>query len=472
MTGITSYASDDEGEKVGMVEKHEGKSPAKEKLFNNRILHVDINSYFATLLQQENPHLRGKPVVVVKDVGRTCIIAASKEAKLKGVKTGCRAPEAKRKAPDIILVPAEFSLYLDATYRLKKVFEDLAPTVDIFSLDEAFIDITDCQRLYPDAQIFGRLVQEKIKAELGQWVTCNVGISYTRLLAKLASEVSPKGSVVQITPENRDHYLATAPFEDVCGVGHRLEKRLRQLGVTNLYQLNFVAEEDLIQVVGKYWAPELLKMAQGLDSPTLRGINDRRGQAMKSVGRTITGYGLCNDEDTIKQVLYNLCEEAAHKVRQMDMAGRHVGILLSGGSPGFHGNRAGQPKSQDAGGWVSPAQEKNLGHQSWYRHKTLKYYLRHTDDFFNHVYHGFYQDWQRTFPVIKFGVWLGSLKPMNQVPIQLFEDFHRKDTVAKAVDSINQRYGLFTVRPGTLTKAKLIRPEVTGFLGDKQYYGL
>lgn len=438
------------------VPNNESSQP--DNLYDNRIVHVDINSYFATILQQENPHLRGKPVGVVKDVGRTCIIAASKEAKKLGVKTGSRVPDALVKAPDIILVPARFDVYLDCTYRLKRVFADLAPTVDIFSLDEAFIDITDCRRLYPSAQEFGRLAQDKIKSELGEWVTSNVGISYTRLLAKLASEVSPKGSVVEITPENRDGYLATTPFEDVCGIGHRLEKRLRRIGVTNLYQINFMTEEDLARCVGTYWAPQLLKMAQGLDSPTLRGINDRRGQPMKSVGRTITGYGLCDSEDTIKRVLYNLCEEASSKVRKMNMAGRHIAVYLSGGRSDF-------------GGWASAGQESS-GSQSWYRHKTLKYYIRYTHDFFSHVYDGFYTSWQRTFPVIKFGVFLSSLKPMNQVPIQLFEEFERRDRVAKAVDSLNQRYGLFTVRPGTLTNGQLIRPEVTGFLGDKQYYGL
>ena len=100
--------------------------------------HVDINSYFATLLQQENPALRGKPVGIVKEVGRTCIIAASKEAKALGVGTGSRLQDAKH-VPDLILVPAQFDFYLDATKRLKRLFESLAPTVQIFSLDELLL---------------------------------------------------------------------------------------------------------------------------------------------------------------------------------------------------------------------------------------------------------------------------------------------------------------------------------------------
>lgn len=407
------------------------------------IAHIDINSYFATMMQQENPHLRGKPVGVVKDVGRTCIIAASKEAKLLGIGTGSRLQDFRQRVPDLILVPAAFDLYLDATKRLKKIFSSLAPIHDIFSLDEAFIDLSDCRNLYPDLKKFGHSAQEKIKQELGEWVTCNVGIGSTRLLAKLAGEMSPKGSVTIIDDQNKDIFLASAKFDDVCGIGYGLSKKLKLRGITNPYQLNFCDFEDLNGLVGPFWAKELLSIAQGKDSATLRGIDDRREQDMKSVGRTITGFKLTDDEEVIKQILYNLCEEAAHKVRQMDMAGRHIGILLMG---------------ED---------------QSWYKHKTLQYYVRHSDELFKLLYNGFYQNWQREFKVIKFGVFLSGLKKMDYVPVRLIDNWQKKEQVFKALDQVNDRYGLFTIRPATLTKKEgLIRPEVTGFLGDKRFYGL
>lgn len=406
------------------------------------IAHIDINSYFATMMQQENPSLRGKPVGVVKDVGRTCIIAASKEAKLLGVGTGSRLQDIKYQVPDLVLVPAAFDLYLDATKRLKKIFSALAPTIDIFSLDEAFIDLSDCQNLYPDLTQFGRLAQDLIKKELGEWVTCNVGIGPTRLLAKLAGEMSAKGSVTIINDQNKDVFLASAKFEDVCGIGYALSKKLKLRGITNPYQLNFCDFEDLNSLVGPFWARELLQIAKGEDSSTLRGIDDRRDQDMKSVGRTITGFKLTDDEEVIKQTIYNLCDEATHKVRQMNMAGRHVGILMMG---------------ED---------------QSWYRHKTLKYYIRHSDELFSLLYDGFYRSWQREFKVIKFGVFLSNLKKMDQVPTRLIDDWVKKEKLYQALDSVNDRYGLFTLRPATLTKAKLIRPEVTGFLGDKRFHGL
>jgi DNA polymerase-4 len=406
-----------------------------------RILHVDINSYFATLLQQENPALRGRAVGVVKDEGRTCLIAVSKEAKLKGVKTACTASEARVRAPEIVLVPAAFDLYLDATRRLKGIFNRVAPTVDIFSLDEAFIDISDCERLYPDAKLCGRQIQQLIKQELGDWVTCNVGISHSRLLAKLAGEVSPKGSVTEITPDNQAAYLAEARFESVCGIGMRLERRLARLGISNPYQINFFTETELEPYVGKFWAPQLLQIARGEDSPTLAQVEGRRQQPMKSVSRSITGWQPTSDPVEIKQTLYNLCDEAAGKVRKMGMVGRHVGLYLRGSNG-----------------------------EKFYAHKTFPEFIRHTGHFFDLLYGELFQ--QPQFPVIKFAVFLSLLKPADEVARSLLPDWQKQERIYQAIDAVNDRYGLFTLRSARLANFEIIRPEVTGFLGDKVYHGL
>ena len=222
------------------------------------MLLVDINSYFATLLQQENPKLRGKPVVIVKDLGRTCVIAASKEAKRKGVKTGCNIVQARQLAPQLIEMKAEFDLYLSATKKLSSLFLDLAPKVEIFSLDEAFIDVSDCrQNLYPDLEKLGVKIQKLIKHRLGEWVTANVGIGPNRLLAKMAAEIAPKERVFEINQYNRDAILATVGFEDVCGIGARLASKLARMNIFHPYQIRFYALEDLEPFFGPFWSREL-----------------------------------------------------------------------------------------------------------------------------------------------------------------------------------------------------------------------
>lgn len=406
-----------------------------------RWAHVDINSYFATLLQQENPALRGKPVGVVKDVGRTCVIAASKEAKKLGIPTGCGLREARQKAPNLIVVPAAFDMYLSATRRLCQIFANLSPEVHVFSLDEAFINLTGCERLYPTGQVFGELVQQQIKAELGEWVTCNVGLSHTRLLAKMAGEMAPKGSIVEITEDNKIEWLARATFDQVCGVGFRLAAKLERIGVTHPWQINFVPDADLEKLVGPFWASELRKIGQGEETHFFTHPPSK--PYMQSVGRSLTGYRLCDDERVIQRVMYNLIMEVMHKVRKLNLAGYRVSLGLRGG-------RSGDP-------------------QYWYQELRVGEPIRRAEVMFDLLYHRLYRSWRRTFPIIKISVRLSDLHPWETTQPVLWPEWHQRERVATALDKLTARYGLFTVRPGTLLTKHLIQPEVTGYLGDKNY---
>lgn len=405
-----------------------------------RIVFVDINSYFATMLQQENPALRGKPVGVVKDLGRTCIIASSNEAKKVGIKTGCLTYEAKKLARDLVLVPTNFDIFLASTRKLKSVFTSLCPNVRVFSLDEAFLDITDCELLYPDALAFGQMVQQHIKSVLGEWVNCNVGISHNHLLAKMAGEIAPKGSVLEITPDNLDNVLATTKFADVCGVGMRLTRRLSVLGVTTPYQINLLDDETLTNHFGPFWARELRKIGKGEETHFFS--HQRQIDHMQMVSRSHTGFKLCDNEVEIRQTILNMLEEITQKLRRMNLVGRTVGIYLSG------------------------------DHGHWGNHKTLKHYLKHTNEIFDLVYNQMYCQWQRTFPIIRYGVFIGGLVPEANVPLCFLPEWRRNERLYKAMDTINDRYGFLTLKPATLLGRKVIHPEVTGFLGDKTYYGL
>ncbi len=421
--------------------------------FNNAststILHVDINSYFATLQQQENPHLRGRPIGVVKDEGRSCIIAASKEAKKFGIKTGADLPEARLRCPDLLTIPAQFDRYLDATRRLKKIFTQIAPAITIYSLDEAFIDISDCQQhLYPDPHHLGRQIQQLIKNDLGEWVTASVGIGPNRFLAKMASEISPPESVFEINHHNLDAVLAEVKFNDVCGIGYQLEKKLLKMGITHPYLIRLYSNDDLLPIFGPFWTKELKKMAYGQEPHHLELLNEPLPH-MKSVGRSITGYKLYDNEQEIKSILYNLTEEVTHKVRQMKLAGRAVNVSLFG---------------QNRGWGQAP--------QIWHQHLTLKYYLRHTQEMFQLIYDQLYRNWQREFKVIKFGVRLGMLEPVAEINPSLLPEAQQQEKISAAKDYLTEKYGLFTLRSGVLLNQPLIRPEVTGFLGDKTYHQL
>jgi DNA polymerase-4 len=405
------------------------------------IVHVDINSYFATLLQQENPALRNRPVGVIKSDGRSILIAVSKEAKARGVPSPCSVKEAQEICPDIQLVPAQFEFTWAMTVRLKQLFKSLVPTVEIFSLDEAFLHLTDCRRLYPDPWEFAHMVQRRIREELGEWVTCNVGIARNRFLAKVSSGMSPKGLISEVTPENLAQVLTATTFEDTCGIGYRLGARLERLGVTNPYQINLLSDELLQEEFGPYFWQELRKMGQGEEPALLQRIDHL--PHMKSVGRSITGFDLTRDEETIKKVLFNLVEETCYKARQMHLTGRYIAVYLSGG--------------------------KGKHKRSWGQHVTLAQHTNRSSEMFEWVYHKLYKSWKRDFPVIKFGVRLALLEPEEEVNPQIWPQWERRQKLAAAADAVVHKYGLFSIRPGTLTRGRLIRPEVTGFLGDKRF---
>lgn len=411
------------------------------------IYHVDINAYFATMMQQENPSLRGKPVGIVKGRGRSCIIASSNEAKKYGIKTGCRVKDARLLYPNIILVPAPFDIFLASTHKLKEVFTSLSPDVSIFSLDEAFLTMTGCEPLMRqllgkecDDASFGRFIQTKIKEKLGEWVQCNVGISHNHLLAKLASEISPKGAVFMITDQNVDEVLSSASFGSVCGVGYRLEKKLAILGATTPYHINLLDDETLLTHFGPFWASELRKI--GLGQETHFFTHEKKVQYMQSVGRSFTVFSLCDNEDDIQRTILNLLEEAAAKMRKMNLAGRSVGLSLRGRD------------------------------KYWSKYIKLGSVVRHTNEIFDLLYYQSYRQWKRTFPIVKFSVYIGNLQPYNTVPLSLLPAWNKQEKVYEAMDSINARFGLFTLKPATLLGKNIIKPEVTGFLGDKTYYGL
>lgn len=402
---------------------------------HKRVLHLDINSYFAIMEQQANPLLRGKPVGIVKEAGRTCIIAASKEAKALGIKTGWRTYDAQKIYPKIALVPADFTRYLWGTKQLHSLLRSISPKVEIYSLDEAFIDISECSQLYKNPYELGVYLQSKVKEVLGEFVTCNVGISWNRFLAKMAGETAPKGTVCEITADNLDDYLLNTDFDDVCGIGHRLAPKLRNLGIDNLYAINLLPDDWLLAHFGKHWARELRKMARG-DEPYHLTLIDHLEHA-KGVGRSITGWELVDDERDIKRVLANITAEACTKARKMGLSGRYIAVSL-------YGDR-----------WY------------WGKHITLKHFTNHTHEVFEYIWNYLYKSWDRSFRVIKFAVYLGKLERVGDQ--MLFEKWQKMEKVYKAIDSVNRKFGEHTIRAGTMVGGKTIYEEVTGFLGDKQY---
>ncbi len=406
------------------------------------ILHVDFNSYFASVEQQKNPFLRGKPVGVIKADGRTVIIAASYEAKRRGVKTGANVFQAKQLCPEILLVPADFDSYDYITRKFYEICHRYSDSVELFSLDEVFLDVSRTAVLFGPpsgeanrAREIAALLKKDIKQELGEWLPVSIGIAKNKLLAKLASDLEKPNGLVEITGENLDECLGRAEFEQICGIGRRLEQRLRDMGITQLLQIRSVPERLLAASFGPYWSKELVRMAWGRDeSPVVPG---RELPLPKSVSRTYTLRREILDREEILAVVRNLVEEAAEKLRLAKMSGRQFGLMV-----------------------------KN-GENSKIKFITRKYF---TNDSLN-----IFQELKQLFLSLKWrcgvrflGVWVSLLAEENNLSQSLLPEVNRRISILSVQDKINAKFGHYTLFPASLLQASIIHPEVNGFLGDER----
>ncbi len=401
------------------------------------ILHVDLNSFFAMAQQQVNPALRGKPVGVVKARGRTCIIAASPEAKKKGVGTGSRTYDAKRLCPDIILVPADFDKYSDISRRFIKICADYSPLCEVFSLDECFIDVTATEQFWGTAFDIAFDIKKRLREEVGDYLTVSIGVSHNKLLAKLAGEQIKPDGLFWITEDNAHEILDRSSFMDVCGIGWGLNNHLLKLGVDGFSKLRTCSREFLHINFGPFWGPYLWDICRGVDRAPVNSF--RAIPEQKSVSRTYTTHRLLTKRDEIFKIARNLCEEAAFKARRMGLAGRYVGFGLRGGRGG----------------------------KNFWGHVTMKAHIDDGKELFD-VCRTVSKDWDIK-EVIFCGVTLGMLGGGDGLTIPLFEKDVKRGRLTSAGDAINEKYGEYTVFPAQLLGMPIVMPEVTGYFGDRKY---
>jgi DNA polymerase-4 len=407
----------------------------KKQDFSPRILHLDMDSYFASVAQQANPKLAHQPVGIIKALGRACVIAASREAKQFGVKTGMTTWEAKQLCPRIIFVAADFDQYFSVTKKFIQICSRFSPELELFSIDELFLDVNQTQQFFGGVDNLVALIKIALKEEVGPLVTVSVGLSYNRLLAKLASGVNKPDGFFEITPENRDEVLFKIKLNKICGLGFRLEERLLNMGIRNFQQLRQIPLKFLEASFGPYWSIQLKKLSYGIDDLGLISFYSLADP--KTISRTFTLFRETNSLTEIKQTLFNLCQEVCVKARDLKMRGRYVGLAVRG---------------ED---------------QAVFAHQTLKYFLADEYQLFQIAYQLFKQSgWSASVRFL--GVSLSLLAKESDLTISFLENL-RKEDLLKAVDEINHRYGDFTLYPACLLGGELIRPEVNGFLGDKQY---
>ncbi|MBD3251118.1 hypothetical protein GF380_01450 [Candidatus Uhrbacteria bacterium] len=307
---------------------HKSHVPRTTDYAPNLVAHLDMNSYFASVEQQANPLLRGRPLGVCAYLHPGgCVIAASIEAKERGMKVGMRMEDAKRLVPDAVFVQNEPAKYRSTTSRIFSILHEVSDRVEHYSIDEAFLDLKGWYRDPAEAAWALTRVRQRIYSEVGEWLRCSIGIAPTRFLAKLGSDIQKPSGLTVITAENIDRVLADLDLEDICGIGRRMRRRIEALGYHTPLELKYASVSNLMHAFGKMgyllWAKLHLHDIEDVVSESPKP---------KSVGHSYCVPNRVNKEKKVVPVLTKLAEKAARRLRAQGLAARLVIV-----SVGFRG---------------------------------------------------------------------------------------------------------------------------------------
>ena len=423
------------------------------------IIHLDMNSYFASVEQQDNLAWRNKPVGVCEHLGGI-IIAASVDAKKWGIKTGTPVWEAKKLYPKIILTPTHPDHYRFYTRRMVKVVSDYTAFVEQYSIDEVFLDITKACNVsrpadqpislsayqlvnpFEEAIKIAREIKRRFKTEVGDYLTCSVGIAENKLLAKIASDIKkPDGLVVvkdkglkikdclEFTKDDLYHRLK---LTDIPGIGRRQEKNLNTLGIKTLLDLKNCPKDRLVGRFGVVGGHHMYNMGQ-LKASYKPAVHQE--EEIKSIGHMYTLPQEFRQPKFFVPVLYKLCEMVARRLRRQELAGNIVHFYFS---------------------------DKNS--YGWGKSKHLNYYAQDGREFFFEAIK-MYESQAPKNQILKMSVSFIGITVAGLIPavrqLSLFGDVEMNQSLLKALDKINDKYGDFTVcRAPVLAAGKVFRDSI------------
>ena len=273
------------------------------------ILHADLDAFFASVEQRDDPRLRGRPVIV----GGGVVLAASYEAKEYGIKTAMGGRQARRLCPQAVVVPARMAAYSEASKAVFAVFEDTTPLVEGLSIDEAFLDVRGLERLAGQPLQIAARLRERILDEVGLPIT--VGIARTKFLAKVASAVAKPNGLLVVPPDDELGFLHPLPVERLWGVGRVTAAKLHDRGLRTVGQVAALDEALLVALLGRASGRHLHALAHNRDPrPVQTGRRRRSIGSQRAMGRRPKTF------DEIDATLVAIVDRVARRMR----SGRRV----------------------------------------------------------------------------------------------------------------------------------------------------
>jgi DNA polymerase-4 len=281
------------------------------------ILHADLDAFYASVEQRDDPSLRGRPIVV----GGGVVLAASYEAKAFGVRTAMSGGAARRLCPDLIEVPPRFDAYTAASRAVFDIFRDTSPVVEPMSIDEAFIDVGGLWRIAGPPAAIATGLRARVAAEVGLPIT--VGVARTKFLAKVASAVGKPDGLLVVEPEDELAFLHPLPVQRLLGVGAITAAKLHERGIHTVADIATMAPDALTAIVGRAMGRQLHALSHNRDARRVT-TGRRRGSigSQQALGRRR------RSRDEIDVVLWRLVDRITSRMRSAGRVGRTVTLRL------------------------------------------------------------------------------------------------------------------------------------------------
>jgi len=381
-------------------------------LWPRAIIHVDMNAFFASVEQRDFPELRGLPIAVTNGERGSCIITSSYEARAFGIKTGMRLAEAKKLCPNIIQRPARPKIYAAVSTRIMTVLQDISPDIEVFSVDEAFLDVTHCQRLHGTPVRMAKMMKNKIFSVSG--LLSSAGIAGDKTTAKFAAKLQKPDGLTVIPPWEARQRLANEPVTALCGIADGIGNFLAQYGAYHCGDVGQLPVGILARRFGNL-GRRIWLMCQGEDPDAVH----TDVPAPKSMGHGKVVPPNTRDNETLLTYFRHMSEKLASRLRRHDMQAQHFYIGL---------------KTHD--GWLS-----------------LKLRLAQPDNdagaIFKLCRYLMINRWQQQ-GIFQIQVTALDPRPAGQ-QLELFIPQQQEQQHLNALmDSINQRFGEFALAPARL----------------------
>jgi len=284
------------------------------------ILHVDMDAFYASVEERDDPKLKGKPVVV--GVGKRGVVsAANYEARKFGIRAAMPIYKAKALAPHAIFIAPNMARYAEVSEQVMDIFEDVTPYVEPISLDEAFLDVTGAKRLLGSGREIADQIRKRVEKDLG--ITCSVGIAHNKFIAKIASGHCKPNGVLEVDPEKMLEFLHPLAANEIWGVGPKTNELLEKMGLFTIADIANTPRSTLIRVLGQANGSSLYELAWGRD---YRDVITEHIEKSISASQTFD-VDLYQPEEILKEFL-RLTEKSADRLRERGLAASTISIKV------------------------------------------------------------------------------------------------------------------------------------------------